>query len=317
VWEAYPGEIFTVTLTNGEWLWIAEKGGWLFEQHAMMFDDAVDQLTSRLKTEQSADNYFLRGLAHVAHTEYDKAIEDFTKGLEFDPENAGILTNRGRTWYRKQNYKQAIADFDGALRVNPKHFMAWNNRGLAHLALGNLDQAKKDLTSALKHNRKFVEAYNNRGVVNGRKGDLRAAIRDYTSALEIDSTSFDALTNRSFAHRQLGEFRQAVADLTTAIRLSPQDYRPVNDLAWLLATVSDKATRNPPKAVQLATAACQMTSYDNWNTLDTLAAAHAAAGNFREAQQWAGRAIQKAPESEKNELQRHLELFSNGKSISE
>ena len=30
VWTSYLGEVFTVALTNGEWLWISEKGGWLW-----------------------------------------------------------------------------------------------------------------------------------------------------------------------------------------------------------------------------------------------------------------------------------------------
>ena len=28
VWRGYLGEVFTVAQTNGEWLWIKEKGGW-------------------------------------------------------------------------------------------------------------------------------------------------------------------------------------------------------------------------------------------------------------------------------------------------
>ena len=44
VWKGYLGEVFTVTLTNGEWLWIDEKGGWLWEKEAVPFDSAIEQL---------------------------------------------------------------------------------------------------------------------------------------------------------------------------------------------------------------------------------------------------------------------------------
>lgn len=316
VWEAYLGETFTISLTNGEWLWIGEKGGWLFEQHAVMFDDAVEQMNAKIEAEESSENYHLRGVAYLAHGKYDKSIADLTKSLGIKPDVANVHNERGKAWYLKAEYGKAIADFNTAVKVDPNHFMAFNNRGLAHLATGKLDQARKDLTSAIKHNRKFSEAYNNRGVVNANKGDFRAAVNDYDSALKIDPAYIEALGNRSFAHRQLGQFERAVADLSTAIRMKPQDYQPVNDLAWLLATVSDRATRNPAQAVKLATAACQMTGYQDWNTLDTLAAAHAAAGDFKQAQQWAQTAVQKAPAAEKAGPQAHLEMFLKKQAIS-
>ena len=41
VWKGYVGEVFTVSLTNGEWLWIHEKGGWLWEKQCIPFDSAI------------------------------------------------------------------------------------------------------------------------------------------------------------------------------------------------------------------------------------------------------------------------------------
>ena len=32
VWRAYLGEVFTISLVNNEWLWIQEKGGWMWEK---------------------------------------------------------------------------------------------------------------------------------------------------------------------------------------------------------------------------------------------------------------------------------------------
>jgi hypothetical protein len=48
VWRAYLGEVFTVTLTNGEWLWVDEKGGWLWEKDAVLFDSAIEELSRQL-----------------------------------------------------------------------------------------------------------------------------------------------------------------------------------------------------------------------------------------------------------------------------
>ena len=56
-----------------------------------------------------------------------------------------------------------------------------------------------------------------------------------------------------------------------------------NNLAWVYATSPDPRVRNPEKAIALALRACQQTGFQSAETLDTLAAAYAAAGRFEDA----------------------------------
>ena len=315
VWKAYLGETFTVALTNGEWLWIAEKGGWLWEKQTVPFDDAINEFDRRTKEDSTAENYHLRGVAHSAHGNYDQAVKDFTASLNDTPQNAGVLNNRGQAHYLNNDYDNAISDFDAALAIDSKHFVAMNNRALCHIAVENLPAALNDLNGAISLNKDYPEALNNRGVVHAGQGNFDAAIVDYTAALKIDDTYADAYGNRSFALRQQGKFAEAIADLETAMEKSPLDFKPVNDLAWVLATCSTDSIRKPKEALALATKACQMTQYQNWNTMDTLAAAHAANGDFKAAQQWIATAIEKAPQEHRAALQEHVEQLQAEKPI--
>ncbi|MEQ9411318.1 MAG: tetratricopeptide repeat protein [Fuerstiella sp.] len=315
VWKAYLGETFTVSLTNSEWLWIAEKGGWLWEKQTVMFDAAIPELTERLKKEPTAENYHLRGIAYSAHQQYDKAIADYTQSLKLTPNTAGVLNNRGQAQYFQNNYDAAIRDFDAAISADPKHFVAMNNRALCYIARQDYPAALRDLNAALKLNQEYPEALNNRGVVHSALNNFKAAIKDYSAALKIDDKYIDAYGNRAYAYRQQNQLTEAVADLRTAMEKAPLDFKPVNDLAWMLATVADESVQNPEEAIKLATSACQMTQYANWNTLDTLAAAYAAAGDFESAQQWIATAIEKAGDAEKPGLQKHLEQIQAGQRI--
>jgi tetratricopeptide (TPR) repeat protein len=312
VWRAYLGEVFTVMLTNGEWLWINEKGGWLWEKETVMFDSAIEELSRRVTAEATPENYHLRGVGFLAHEQYDKAIADFTESLRRSPRNAGALNNRGQASYLKGDYKSAIQDFTAAMTIDPKSFLAINNRALAYIEMEEYSLALNDLQAALKLVPEYPEALNNRGIVHQKLNKLDAAVADFTGALKIDPRYVDALGNRAYTYRLKKDYPKAIADLELAMKISPQTYEAVNDLAWLLATSDNDAVRNPKRALELAIQACGITGYEQWNTLDTLAAAHAENGQFDKAKEWLATAIANAPAKEKPRLQSHLELVLAG-----
>jgi hypothetical protein len=68
-----------------------------------------------------------------------------------------------------------------------------------------------------------------------------------------------------------------------AIRLAPKATFACIGLAWLLATCPVDKARDGNRAVELATRCCELTDWKSANALDTLAAAHAEAGDFDQA----------------------------------
>ena len=107
-------------------------------------------------------------LAHGAEERLSLAIE----GLEF--------------YADKGNYDRAIADYNKALQINPEYAETYFNRGVAHSLKGDYDRAIEDYTKALQINPQFAVAYLNRGSVYTDKGDYDRAIRDCTKALQIN-----------------------------------------------------------------------------------------------------------------------------------
>ncbi len=317
VWKAYLGETFTVSLTNGEWLWIEEKRGWLWEKETIRFDDAVTEMSKRITEKPTAENYHLRGIAYTSHQQHDKAVADFDKSLQLQPNDAGVFNNRGKAHYALGSYDSAIKDFSQAINADGEHFVAMNNRALCHIAKEEYKKALKDLNSAMKLNKNYPEALNNRGVVHAGLRQYKAAVKDYTAALKIDDSYMPAYGNRAFAYRKQGLLKEAVADLMLAREKRPQDHEPVNDLAWIYATTEVDGFRNPEKAVQLATKACEISQYKDWNSLDTLAAAYAAKGDFKNARTWIAAALENAPDEERSRLNAHQKQIESKKAITE
>ncbi|MDG2207821.1 MAG: tetratricopeptide repeat protein, partial [Pirellulales bacterium] len=55
--------------------------------------------------------------------------------------------------------------------------------------------------------------------------------------------------------------------------------------------------------------ACQLTGWNDFSTLDTLATAYAAQGDWSEAVKWQQKAIEFAPPPQQTDLKRRLEAF--------
>jgi tetratricopeptide (TPR) repeat protein len=89
----------------------------------------------------------------------------------------------------------------------------------------------------------------------------------------------------------IGRYEDAKRSLEAAYRLQPKDPTTLNDLAWLLATSPNGRLRNGRRAVTFAEKSCALTNWNNAFSIDTLAAAYAAAGDFPRAVEFQQRAI--------------------------
>jgi len=165
--------------------------------------------------------------------------------------------DKGLKLISQQRYDDAIKAFSTAIEIIPLDYQAYNYRGVAQALKGEFDGAIADYDKALKIRPRYAEAYNNRGFARTQKGNLQGALNDYSRAQEINPFFVDAYNNK----------------------------------AWILATAADKRYRNGAKAIMLAQKAVELNP--SVASLDTLAAAYAAVGNFESATKTQKKAIQK------------------------
>jgi serine/threonine-protein kinase len=141
-----------------------------------------------------------------------------------------------------------------------------------------------------------------------------AAIADFDKVLVLDPHSASAYDHRARARAARGEYEQAIADHIEAVYLSPHEPAAYSHFARLWATCPDPKLRNGRMAVELATKACMLSAWEDWNCLLTLAMAQAALGNFDEAGQRVQQAIPLAPPEMQAELRATAERYQANKS---
>jgi tetratricopeptide (TPR) repeat protein len=113
-------------------------------------------------------------------------------------------------------------------------------------------------------------------------------------------------------HQELENVPAAKSQYEQVLAIEADNVGALSNLAWLLATSNDQQLRNPQEALRLARQAAELTGYQRYEQLGTLAAAAASAGYFDEAVKWQTRAVELAPASRTATLRARLRLYQSG-----
>lgn len=272
------------------------------------------------------------------------ASEANDQETQFGRELASWAFNRrGQLRAKDGHTDDALADFNLAVRLDPKRWRAIHNRGVLNAQAGKLEQAFDDFHQTIVLNPDFAKAYSNRAALYVLAGELELALRDYQQASKLDpelaiarrgcgrtyhmlgrldeaKEHFDAaielapddaatFTSRGDLYTDLGQYGDAAADYERAMSLDSNSTEACRSSAWLLATCPDEAVRDPQMALKRAELAARRDRKPNPVTFDTLAAAQASAGDFRQAVESIRRAIDLAPASERSVYEDRLRLY--------
>ena len=143
------------------------------------------------------------------------------------------------------------------------------------------------------------------------RGDFASAAQLYRRS--ADEGNLFALENLAwfYAHGKGVErdyHQAAVLYERAALQNTP---RALNALAWFLATCPDSTVRNGGEAMGHAVRACELTYWQEWKQIDTLAAACAEVGDFERAMNYEREAMDLAgvDEEARKKMEQHLGLY--------
>jgi tetratricopeptide (TPR) repeat protein len=105
-------------------------------------------------------SYFISlGNFYYESNEYEKAIEQYDKVLEKEPENDDALFNRGRAHIEKGDADKGVEDYTIYIeKINPRNASAYYNRGVAYYKLKQYEKEEEDYKKALELNQNAVFA---------------------------------------------------------------------------------------------------------------------------------------------------------------
>jgi tetratricopeptide (TPR) repeat protein len=162
-----------------------------------------------------------RGRDHRANGDLEQAFTDFTQAIWLDPDSTDAYNSRGNLYFAARQYDEAIADYTEAIRISPDLAVTYLNRGLAHARKGQSAEALADADEALRLDPTLTGAHYLRGTSRYRLDDAEGAVADLTNALRLNAADPAVHNQRGLAYAKLGDYDRAIEDYDQALRLAP------------------------------------------------------------------------------------------------
>lgn len=198
------GLIFQVSYGQAELKDAFDKGVKLLQSES--YKKAVESFTDIL--DKATDDrikkfcYIYRGFSYNGLLEFQKAISDFDKAIELDPNDLASYTDRGKTKIYLKNLDEAKKDFEYILTkdsVGNQGQAALYYLGKIYYQQGQYEQSIKYYDKLIILTPKDAELYFNRAVAKGMIMDIIDSIKDYDKAIELKPDYKEAYANRGVA----------------------------------------------------------------------------------------------------------------------
>ena len=241
---------------------------------------------------------------------YDKAVADYRRLTQMEPDEENLWYLLGRNQYNNGQLPDALESLNRAMQLNPRYLPAFHTKTQVLLDLHQDDAASKVIAAALniggtaltyylqgevyrrlkslqkadwayqeatKIDKGFIEAYialaENAANTNKARETLEAA----EAALGIDPDSEAALIARSRGFALLKNYVDAIDDVSEAIKLNPKN---INAYYWRGTYYKD--TNKPKEAIKDFETVLKFQP-DNWQAIAGRADAFAKTGDKKTA----------------------------------
>ncbi len=260
------------------------------------FAQAVEDCDMVLQAHPSSHNAFaLRAYANMRRGEYDAAERDAERSLELEIGGPGAdlaYLALGGSRFGQGDPESAIMALEKAIELAPSVPVHRVLLALAYFGSGRWDDAIAALDGAIerrggaeKLNLELEgfgwQVYKLRGYINLHfKEDVNAAINDLTQAIRLNAYDADCYVLCGWAYFKFSSWEHALADFNKALTIESDHLVGCLFLARLLVVCPDQEIRDPKRALEFATKACDKTAWTRPEFINFVAAANSELGDF-------------------------------------
>ncbi|HEY7471869.1 MAG TPA: tetratricopeptide repeat protein [Gemmatimonadota bacterium] len=105
-------------------------------------DDLGDMVVESFNSRNQADKHVIFGRDYARSEAYERALTNFKKALEYDPDLAAAYYFMGDTYLKMDSLSPALAALEKAVEIDPAYINAYQSIGQAYLEKGDTTQAR-------------------------------------------------------------------------------------------------------------------------------------------------------------------------------
>jgi tetratricopeptide (TPR) repeat protein len=246
----------------------------------------------------------------------ERAVAHFARVVTLQPSSAAARFNVGTALEAAGRAGDAVAQYREAVRLDADHVKAHERLAVGLLQSGNATAALPHFRHAAVAEPHQAERWNNLAYALLEVGRTEEAIGAARRAVTLSHALPEGHYTLARALAAAVQPAEALRHFEETLRLRPDWIPAMRDIAWLLATAADGGVRDGARALPLALKAVE--GEGSARTLDVLAAAYAAVGQYAEAADTAQRAlaaagVQDAALAER--IRERLQLYRSGRAF--
>lgn len=165
---------------------------------------------------QQGDQLFADG-------QYEEAVSEYTRYIEYNPEDVKSIYNRGRAYEELGQYDESLADYEKALEIDPRSMNALMSIGKFHFRNENYGDAAFYFDKAVKIKNNSASAHFLSARANHKIGETGKAMEGYDQAISLKSNYGEAYLYRGALKIFLKKRQSGCSDLKKARALEVPD----------------------------------------------------------------------------------------------
>jgi|SRR5690606_2238176 len=186
------------------------------------YKQAVSAVNRRMYTHvKEVKSLHIRALCYEKLGELDKALDDYNRIRDADPDYAPAYASIGKILFEKGYYADAELYILKAASMDPEDFDIIYLTGRSQLMVKNWDRAEIFLKQAERMDPEFAQTYYYTGMARASRGDILGAAASFNTYLKKEPDNLVARYNRGFALMKIGYLPWALEDFEFVLKNQP------------------------------------------------------------------------------------------------
>lgn len=186
-------------------------------------NNAEKYIDIALKYDKSSYIFYRKARVLTEMQYYDKAIEFFTKSLDYDKTDLDCYQWISYCYSMMKNYEKSLEYANRALMLNNTEAYSYFRKAWALQEMGKYSESIEFYQKCIEYDDKYIDAYVNISYIYSKTGDLKHSMLYANKALLINKDYAYAHYRKAWVFQETGKFEEAMDGYSKAIELDPTD----------------------------------------------------------------------------------------------